>query len=267
MGGIEAAIAGWPLVYVGLLASLIAGVAAGIGALPVFAIASVSRRTQDVLLGLAAGIMLGATSFSLAIPGIEAGTERFGSVVVGATAVAVGMLAGAVGIWLAHRYLPHEHFIKGREGVARREVRRVWLFVIAITIHNFPEGLAVGVGFGGGDVANGVVLTAGIFLQNLPEGFVVALAILTLGIGRAAAVGIALLTGAVETVGGFVGAGAVSLSEALLPWGLAVAAGAMLFVISHEVIPETHAGGHETPATFAVIVGFAVMMVLDVALA
>lgn len=266
MSAITAYFESLSLLAAGVLASLIAGAAAGLGALPVFVVQSVSARVQDTLLGFAAGLMLGATAFSLVLPAIDAASIQFASPSAGTLAVGGWMLAGGVLLWLAHRFIPHEHLVKGRESCEHTRIKGVWLFVIAITVHNFPEGLAVGVGFGGGDVDNGLALTAAIFLQNLPEGFAVALAMLTLGYGPLRAVWFALGTGLVETVGGFVGAGVVSLSTALLPGALAVAAGAMLFVISHEVIPETHRNGHETPATFGVMVGFVLMMYLDVAI-
>lgn len=255
------------LIEAGILASLIAGAAAGIGALPIMVVQSVSQRVNDVLLGIAAGLMLGATAFSLVLPAIDAGTVRTGSEGVAALFAAIGILVGGAILWLVHRVVPHEHFVKGREGHEHARVKGLWLFTIAITVHNFPEGLAVGVGFGGGDVGNGLALTAAIFLQNLPEGFAVALAMLALGYRPATAILVALATGLVETIGGFFGAGVVALSAALLSHALAFAAGAMLFVISHEVIPETHRNGHETPATFGVLIGFALMMVLDVAIA
>jgi ZIP family zinc transporter len=259
-----------PLFWAGVLASLIAGLAAGVGALPVFLVDRASRRVQDVLLGSAAGIMLAATCFSLLLPGLEIAALRAGGVLAGGLLVGAGVMAGAVGLWLAHSLVPHEHIIKGKEsldgGLAPRNVRRIWLFVLAITLHNIPEGLAVGVGVASGEAADGLALTIGIFLQNLPEGFVVALALLPLGWSRLQAVLVALATGAVETVGGLIGAGAVALSAAVLPWALAAAAGAMLFVISHEIIPETHENGHETPATFGVVGGFVLMMLLDVGL-
>jgi len=251
----------------GLLASLIAGMAAGIGALPVFAVRSISTVFRDILLGAAAGLMLGATVFSLILPALQTQTARAGSEGWAAMTVGAAMMAGALLLWMFDRLTPHEHLIKDKEPEEQNRIKGVWLFVIAITIHNFPEGLAVGVGFGGGDVGNGLTLTAAIFLQNLPEGFAVALAMLTLNYSALGAVLVALATGVVETVGGFVGAGIVSLSASLLPLALAIAAGAMLFVISHEVIPETHRNGHETPATFGVMAGFVLMMVLDVAIA
>lgn len=255
-----------PLVWMGVMASLVAGLAAGVGALPVLAVRNISRKTHDVLLGFSAGVMLAASAFSLLVPALEVVAQQGQDKIAGAVLVGVGLMVGAIALSAVHQWLPHEHFIKGPEGGSAVELRRMALFILAITLHNFPEGLAVGVGFGGGDVANGLALTAGIFLQNLPEGFVVAIALAGLGYAPSQAVMAALATGVVETLGGFVGAGAVSLASAVLPWGLSSAAGAMVFVISHEVIPETHRHGHETPATFGLMVGFALMMVLDVAL-
>ncbi len=267
MTTIESYFSSLSLIEAGILASLIAGLAAGVGALPVLVIRSVSRRANDAMLGVAAGLMLGATAFSLVLPAIDAGTARTGSQMLAALDVAAGILAGGVLLALVHRALPHEHFVKGREGLEGTRVKGLWLFTIAITVHNFPEGLAIGVGFGGGDVGNGLALTAAIFLQNLPEGFAVALAMVALGYRPSTAIAVALLTGLMETVGGFVGAGVVSLSAELLSHALAFSAGAMLFVISHEVIPETHRSGNETAATFGVLFGFVLMMVLDIAIA
>lgn len=263
---LELWLAAMPLPLAGAIASLAAGLAAGVGALPVLVIDRTSLRLRDVLLGAAAGVMLSATCFSLVLPGLDAAGEQAGEGLGAIALVSTAMLLGAVGLWAIHRVVPHEHMLKGRDDVSGASLRRIWLFVLAITLHNVPEGLAVGVGVASGNVADGLALTIGIFLQNLPEGFVVALAVLPLGYSRLAAVGIALLTGAVETLGGLIGAGAVTLSQAFLPWAMAGAAGAMLFVISHEVIPETHRNGHDTAATFGVVVGFVVMMALDVGL-
>jgi ZIP family zinc transporter len=251
-----------PVWLLGLLASLGAGLMSGVGALPVLFVRDISRRTQDVMMGFGAGVMLAATSFSLIVPAIDAG----GGGTRAALVVVAGMALGAVFLWLSDEYSPHEHFIKGPEGADPHRLRRIWLFVIAITLHNFPEGLAVGVGFGGGNVCNGLSLAMGIGLQNMPEGLVVALALLTERYSVRQALGIAALTGLVEPVGGLIGAGVVSIAAPLLPWGLAFAAGAMLFVVSDEIIPESHRMGHAKAATVGVMIGFLVMMFLDVAL-
>lgn len=252
----------WSIPALGTAASLAAGLATAVGALPVLFTRSVSQRSQDVMLGFGAGVMLAAASFSLIIPGLEAA----GGDTPAALVIAAGIALGALFLWATDHWAPHEHFIKGREGSDHRQLKRIWLFVIAITLHNFPEGLAVGVGFGGGDVAGGLTLATGIGLQNMPEGLVVALALVGQRYSPGRALFVALLTGLVEPVGGLVGAGLVSVAQPVLPWGLAFAAGAMLFVVSDEIIPETHRKGFEKEATLGIMVGFVVMMVMDVTL-
>ena len=156
--------------------SLFAGLATGLGAIPIFFTKKISVKLQDIFMGFGAGVMLAATSFSLIIPGLEAA----GNGVKAALIIVFGILLGGVFLWLADKFLPHEHFLKGKEGVDSAALKRIWLFIIAITLHNFPEGMAVGVGFGGGDIANGISLAIGIGLQNIPEGLVVALALIAL---------------------------------------------------------------------------------------
>ncbi len=247
---------GSEIFIIGFTASLIAGLATGVGALPVLAAVNVPRRALNVMLGFAAGVMLAATSFSLILPAIEYGGE------FGVWITIVGIIAGALTLDIFDRTVPHFHTVIGREGPSS-SLRKVWLFVIAITIHNFPEGLAVGVGFGSGDVAAGTTLAIGIGLQNMPEGLAVAVALIREGYGRWAALGIALATGLVEPIGGAFGAGIVTLAQPILPFGLAYAAGAMLFVIADEIIPETHSQGNERLATFGLVAGFVLMMALD----
>ena len=250
------------VLQIGFVASLAAGLATAVGALPVFLPMTISSRVRDAMLGAAAGVMLAATSFSLIVPALERG----GGGVAGAGAVVIGMIAGAVFLDLMDKYSPHQHFIKGREGGPGARLAKIWLFVIAITLHNFPEGLAVGVGFGGGDIANGLTLAIGIGLQNIPEGLAVAVALVGQGYDRATAFAAALLSGLVEPLGGILGLIIVESMTPILPYGLAFAAGAMLFVISDEIIPETHRYGHERLATYAVVVGFVIMMFLDTTL-
>lgn len=266
VSGIEQLVGTMPLVLLGGLASLVAGLFTGIGALPVLFGKDIGQRRQDIMLGFAAGVMLAATAFSLVLPAVEAGAEVYGNRNLAGFVAGLSVLAGAAGLALLHRFAPHEHFIKGREGADIGQLRRLWLFVIAITLHNFPEGLAVGVGFGGGDVANGTALAVGIALQNLPEGLAVALALRSADYSRGKAVWVAVATGLVEPVGGFIGIGAVAVSDPVLPIGLALAGGAMLFVISHEIIPETHRRGSAMHATAGLMVGFVTMMLLDVLL-
>lgn len=252
-----------PLIL-GFLGSLVAGLMTAVGALPVLFGKTPSPALRDMSLGFAAGVMLSASFFSLIVPAIEAAAGRYGEGVAPAAIAVIGILAGmAVVAWL-NDILPHEHFTTGREGPQSATLRKIWLFIIAITIHNFPEGLAVGVGFGAHGVSGGMPLAIGIGLQNLPEGLAVAVALLGEGYSRARAWGIAALTGLVEPIGGAIGAAVISVSQPFLPWGLAFAAGAMLYVISHEIIPETHRRGHQKKATFGLAIGLVVMLFLDV---
>jgi ZIP family zinc transporter len=256
---------GLPIFVLAVLASVVAGLATGLGALPVFALRRMSAPLKAVLLGFGAGVMLAASAFSLLLPALqEAGRLMPG--LPAALAVAAGVLLGSGLFAVANRWVPHEHFIKGREGASAERIARIWLFVLAITLHNFPEGLAVGVGFGTDRIANGFALTLGIALQNMPEGLVVAVALRGVGKSSAYAFWVALLTGLVEPLGAVAGAGAVALAAPLLPGALAMAAGAMLYVISDEIIPESHRGPAAALATQGVLVGFVLMMVLDVAL-
>jgi ZIP family zinc transporter len=173
------------------------------------------------------------------------------------------VLAGAALIHFADRTLPHEHFIKGREGHPARVVKRAWLFVAAIALHNLPEGLAVGVGFGQDDPGAGLVIAAGIVLQNLPEGLIAALSLAAVGYSRTVALGIAAVTGLFETLGGLVGIAAFTFVGALVPATLALAGGAMLYVVCQEVIPEAYRRGVERPATWGLVGGFLILLTLD----
>ena len=251
---------------VGVFASACAGVATGVGALPVLFRSEYSRRAQDMMLGFGAGVMLAATSFSLIAPAkelLQAG-ERWRT----AGTLAGGVLLGAVFLRLLHDHIPHEHFFKSRDvdEAQGRALARLWLFVLAITVHNFPEGLAVGVGYSGTEAGLGTAVALGIGAQNMPEGLVVAVALRAAGSTALRSVGLALLTGLVEPLGALVGVGAVALSQALLPWALTFAGGAMLYVVSQEVIPESHRAGHERAATGGLMVGFALGLVLDILL-
>ena len=251
-------------VTLGFLGSLAAGLMTSVGAVPVLFGKVPSRATRDLSLGFAAGVMLAASFFSLIIPALDAAEPRFDNGAAPAAIVCVAILLGMGAVALMNDRLPHEHFKSGREGPEAASLRRVWLFIIAITIHNFPEGLAVGVGFGADGLTAGMPLAIGIGLQNAPEGLAVAVSLLGEGYSRIRAWGIAALTGLVEPVGGVLGAGVVTLSQPLLPWGLAFAAGAMLYVISHEIIPETHRSGHQNKATLGLSVSLVVMLFLDV---
>lgn len=246
-----------------LLGCLVPGLMTGLGALPIFATKNVSQGLLDTLLGSAAGVMLAATCFSLILPSIEYGGGNLQAVLISS----LGLFFGAYLIDLIDRYAPHEHLIdKKVEGKNTDSLKEIWLFIIAITIHNFPEGLATGVGFGTDSLKNGITIALGIGLQNMPEGLAVALALVRERYSTKKAFLIALFTGLVEPVGAFLGIFLVQVFQPILPFILALAGGAMLFVISDEIIPETHSNGYERQATYGIIIGFIVMMVLDVTL-
>lgn len=250
----------------GVTASFLAGLGTVLGGLWVLFMPKPTPRTQDGMLSAAAGVMLAASFFSLLQPGIEYASTIVAHKAAAVAIVIAGLVLGAVALHFTHRYLPHEHLIKGREGPDTAKLKRIWLFIIAITLHNFPEGMAVGVGFAGAERATAVSLAIGIGLQNIPEGLAVAVSLTAIGYAKAHAFWIASLTGLVEPIGGGFGSAAVWLAAPLMPITLGFAAGAMLFVISDEIIPETHRGGNEDIATFSLIGGFAVMMFLDAAL-
>ena len=241
------------LVLLGLLATLGTGLATGFGALPVLFLRNVSDRLLDTMLGFAAGVMLAATAFSLLVPAVELG---------GIWVTILGVVLGAGFVLVLDERIPHMHVLKGKEGPSSN-LRRVWLLILAITLHNFPEGLAVGVSIGSGDVAAGTVVAIAIGLQNMPEGLAVALPLLREKYGRGRALLYAALSGMAEPIAGVIGVAAVTSMHSLLPIGLAFAAGAMLYVVSDEMIPETHRRGFEREGTLGVLIGFIVMMLLD----
>jgi ZIP family zinc transporter len=256
----------WHPVLLGFLGSLAAGLGTAVGALGIFAVRELTDRARAMLLASAAGIMLAATVFSLLLPGFELATAMWGGKGAGMALVAVGTLVGALAVRVLDDLVPHEHFVAGREGASAAELARIWLFVIAIAIHNLPEGLAVGVAFGGDSGFQGSTLALGIGLQNVPEGLAVAVSLVSVGYRRRVACAWACGTGLIEPLAGALGAAAVWLAEPLLPFALTFAAGAMLFVVSDEIIPETHRRGEQTNATMALVCGFLAMMGLDVLL-
>jgi ZIP family zinc transporter len=249
-----------------LLGGSMAAAATALGTLPVLLAQRISQRVFDSMLGFGAGVMLAASCFSLIVPAL-AETRAQGAGTWGAgLLVSFGILLGALFMLAIDHAVPHEHFFKGREGMKASTLRRTWLFVFAITLHNLPEGFSIGVAFGGTDPLGGQALATGIAIQDVPEGLVVALALRAAGYTRLMASGMGLASGLVEPVGAVLGAALIGMSAALLPWGLAAAAGAMLYVISHEIIPESHRQGHESFATCGLMLGFVSMMLLDTAL-
>jgi len=249
-----------------VLGGLSGFVATALGALVAVVLRDIAARTQDIMLGFAAGMMLAASSFSLILPGIDAAQAICGNKLLAASVVVVGLGLGVALMVGLDRFVPHEHPQVGRQGPQAERINRVWLFVLAITLHNLPEGMAIGVSFATGDMKVGLPLTTAIALQDIPEGLAVALALRVTGISALRAALIAVGSGLMEPLGAVVGLG-ISTSFALgYPVALGLAAGAMIFVVSHEVIPETHRNGHQTPATLGLMLGFGVMMFLDTAL-
>lgn len=257
---------GQPRVLEALNGGLVAALATAAGALPVLLARRISARMTDAFLGFGAGVMLAATAFSLVIPALGAAGGLGASKWAAAALVATGIAAGALALLAIDRALPHEHPTWDGAVGGRADVSRMWLFVAAIALHNIPEGLAIGVGYAQESAARGAALAGGIAIQDMPEGLVVAAALASVGYRRGLAFVVAALAGVVEPAAAMLGAGVVITFGAVLPLALAFAAGAMLFVVSHEIIPESHRRGHEAQATIGLIIGFCMMMMLDTAL-
>ena len=238
------------------------GGATMIGALAGFLFKRISHRFSDIVLSFAAGVMLAAAVLGLILPSLEYGGSW------GILMTVAGIFAGALCLNLIDKLVPHLHKMVGTdiEPHQNTNLSKVLLFVTAIAIHNLPEGIAAGVGFGSGDTAGALVIAGGIALQNIPEGMVIIGPMLAAGVSTRKTFICAMMTGLVEVVGTLIGYLAVSLSTAILPFALAFAGGTMLYVISDEMIPETHAHGSERGATYALLVGFCVMLVTDVLL-
>ncbi len=237
-----------------------------LGAVPALVLRRISQKLEDSLLGMAAGMMLAASAFSLLLPGLAAGTEILGNKGLSAGVVVFGMFLGVLLMLGLDRFTPHEHDKSGHFGPDYGHCGRIWLFVFAVALHNLPEGMAIGVSFAQNDLSVGLPLTLAIALQDIPEGLAVALALRSAGFGTGRSVLVAAASGLLEPLGALLGVGLSSGLALAYPTGLGLAAGAMIFVVSHEVIPETHRNGHQTPATLGLMAGFALMMVLDTTL-
>lgn len=245
-----------------LLTALGVGGATLIGALIGFIFKNLSHKFSDIVLSFAAGVMLAASILGLILPSVEYG-GRYGLLITVA-----GIFAGALCLNLIDKVVPHLHHLVGSETEPHRnaDLSKVLLFVTAIAIHNLPEGIVAGVSFGAGNTARALVIAGGIALQNIPEGMVIIGPMLAAGVPLRKTFICALITGLVEVVGTLVGYVAVSTALVILPFALAFAGGTMLYVISDEMIPETHAHGSERGATYALLAGFCVMLISDVLL-
>lgn len=242
-----------------LLTALGVGGATIIGSLLGFIFKKVSHKFSDIVLSFAAGVMLAAAVLGLIVPSLEYGGKYAIIITV------VGIFAGALCLNLIDKLVPHLHRLAGtdKESHNNKSLDKVLLFVCAIAIHNLPEGIAAGVGFGSGDTTQALIIAGGIALQNIPEGMVIIGPMLAAGVTPRKTFIAAMITGLVEVIGTLIGYFAVSVASAILPFALAFAGGTMLYVISDEMIPETHAHGSERGATYALLVGFCVMLVTD----
>ena len=245
-----------------LLTALGVGGATLIGSLIGFVFKNISHKFSDIVLSFAAGVMLSAAVLGLIIPSVEYGGKY------GIIKTVIGVFAGAFCINLIDKLVPHLHKLTGAntEESRKSDLDKVLLFVTAIAIHNLPEGIAAGVGFGSGDVSGALMIAGGIALQNIPEGMVIIAPMLSAGVPPKRTFLCALATGLIEVVGTLLGYFAVSVASAILPFALAFAGGTMLYVVSDEMIPETHAHGNERGATYALLAGFCLMLVTDVLL-
>ncbi len=253
-------------VAAGSLASLGAGLATGIGALPILGLGRLRPLHEDLMLGFAAGVMLAASFFSLIIPALGVLEARHVAPLGASAVVATGVLLGALFLATLDRIAPPlERFGLG-DAVIDPRARGIWFLIVAITLHNLPEGMAVGVSFAGGDYASGATTALGIGIQNIPEGLAVAGALASLGYGRGRAVLGSLASGLVEPLAGTAGAALVSVALPLLPWGLCIAAGAMIHIIITQIVPETYRRSGGGMLTAAFMAGLTLMMFLDTAL-
>lgn len=236
------------------------GGATVIGALIGFIFQKIPHKWNDAIMGFAAGVMLAAAIIGLILPAAEM-VGKSGIWVVG-----LGLLTGAVFLNLMDKVTPHLHHISGvdeEEHKNNHDLNKVLLFVMAIGIHNLPEGLAAGMAFGGGDIGNALSVAVGIAIQNIPEGMIIISPMLLAGIKKQRTFLIALATGLVEVIGTFLGFFAVNLAESILPFALAFAGGTMLYVVGDEMIPETHSHGYERMATYSLIIGFFIMLLMN----
>ncbi len=242
-----------------LLTAFGVGGATIFGSLIGFAFKKISHKFSDIVLSFAAGVMLAAAVLGLILPSLEYG-GKFGILITVA-----GIFVGAFALNLIDKLVPHLHKLVGAENEEHKNssLSKVLLFVTAIAIHNLPEGIAAGVGFGSGNTSQALIIAGGIALQNIPEGMVIISPMLSAGVSPKKTFICAMITGLVEVVGTMIGYFSVNVASAILPFALAFAGGTMLYVISDEMIPETHAHGSERGATYALLVGFCVMLITD----
>ena len=241
-----------------MLTALGVGGATIVGVLIGFIFQKVPHKFNDAILGFAGGIMLAAAVLGLILPSMEEGNIWITS---------IGILTGALFLNFADKITPHLHRITGIDQEthteAQNSINKVMLFVMAIAIHNLPEGIAAGVGFGSDNIGNAITVALGIALQNIPEGMIVVSPLIMAGVSKWRVFLIASFTGVIEIIGTLIGFTAVSVATVILPFALAFAGGTMIYVVSDEMIPETHSHGYEQMATYSLLFGFITMLIMD----
>lgn len=241
-----------------MLTALGVGGATIVGVLIGFIFQKVPHKFNDAILSFAAGIMLAAAVLGLIVPSLEEGNVWV---------TVFGVLAGAIFLNLADKITPHLHHITGIDqethSDTQNSLNKVMLFVMAIAIHNLPEGIAAGVGFGSENISNAITVAVGIALQNIPEGMIIVSPLIMAGVSKWRVFLIASFTGLIEIIGTLIGFTAVSVASAILPFALAFAGGTMIYVVSDEMIPETHSHGYERMATYSLILGFITMLLMN----
>lgn len=247
---------------IAFIGSLVAGLSTGLGALPIYFKKDFTKATLDLGMGFSAGVMLVASFIALILPGIAEGKNVYGEQYA-LFVVLIGIFAGYLSIIFIHELLPHEHLFKNKDMHHKKKLSRMSLIVLAISLHNLPEGLTVGVGFGGSSLSSGVALATAISIQNMPEGLIVALGLLSEGASKNRAFVMALLSGLIEPIAALIGFISTQVTSYALPISLGFAGGMMLFVICQEIFPELFRQGHERKATMGVIIGIATMLSID----
>lgn len=243
------------------LCALGVGLSTIFGAILGFILKKPAMKFNNIMLSFASGVMLSASIWGLIIPSLEEG-GRFGFIIT-----ILGIFCGAFTIELCNKIVPHLHSITGLDdghlSANEDKINKVLLFVIAISVHNLPEGIATGVSFGTGNIANALMVALAIALQNIPEGMVIIAPMLSVGINKRRTLGIAFLTGAIEIIGTLIGYLAVSVASVILPFALALAGGSMIYVIADEMIPETHLSEGKRGASYSLLLGFSLMLIIS----
>ena len=250
----------------GTLSAFLICLFAGLGGALVFLKKKYNQENINFLLNMAAGVMLSSSVFTLLAPAVNVVIDSEGNHYLNALLIVLAVVMGIALVWLIHLFLPHDHDLEHMPQNKFLDVRAAWLFVWAIAIHKFPEGLAVGVAYAGEKINNPLSLSVGMALQNIPEGLMIALSLVAAGWSRLKGAGVAFLTGLMQPIGAVVGIVTATVTVAFIPFAMAIAGGCMLFVIINEIIPQTYGCGENTKQTLAIMLGFVLMMYINIIL-